>query len=343
VFEEPEFAWAAGDCPPEVLWACGPDGERTFARLAARPPASSRSALLAVGGYAVMGSGWQADAHQMIVDVGPLGCPTSGAHGHADLLSVQCTAFGEPFIVDPGTYCYTANPIWRDHFRGTSAHSTVIVDHEEQAVAAGPFSWRGRPAARLGTWACTPTHDVVDASHDAYGRLPSPVRHRRRVLFLRSCGWAVVDDLTGVARQAHDIELRFQLSPRRVALDDEGWVRIEGAKGRGLWMLSMAPTPLVTDIREGERDPIEGWVSSAYGVLAPAPMIITRTRYSGAIRLVTVVIPASPLRSRPPVLDVLRDEASVVTGVRFPGDSRLVEIDDASLTVGAAVDAQRTA
>uniref|UniRef100_UPI00190F100A heparinase II/III domain-containing protein n=1 Tax=Klebsiella pneumoniae TaxID=573 RepID=UPI00190F100A len=69
-------------------------------------------------------------------DVGPLGCPQSGGHGHADLLSIQCSAFGEPYIIDPGTYCYTPAEEWRDFFRNTTSHSTVIVDGAGQAVPA---------------------------------------------------------------------------------------------------------------------------------------------------------------------------------------------------------------
>ena len=51
-----------------------------------------------------MRSGWEPDAHQAIVDIGPIGCPVSGGHGHADLLSMQCSIFGEPCLVDAGTY-----------------------------------------------------------------------------------------------------------------------------------------------------------------------------------------------------------------------------------------------
>ena len=102
-----------------------------------------------------MRSGWNADAHQLIADVGPLGCPTSSGHGHADLLSVQCAVFGEPCLVDAGTYCYTPEPRWRDYFRGTAAHSTVRVDGLDQAEPAGPFRWRQRP--RRGSAAGGPT------------------------------------------------------------------------------------------------------------------------------------------------------------------------------------------
>ncbi|MCV5714780.1 heparinase II/III-family protein, partial [Escherichia coli] len=75
-----------------------------------------------------MRSGWEPDAHHAIIDIGPIGCPVSGGHGHADLLSLQCSIFGEPCLVDAGTYSYGAEPAWRDFFRSTAAHSTVVVD-----------------------------------------------------------------------------------------------------------------------------------------------------------------------------------------------------------------------
>ena len=28
-----------------------------------------------------MRTGWERDAHQMLVDIGPIGCPVSGGHG----------------------------------------------------------------------------------------------------------------------------------------------------------------------------------------------------------------------------------------------------------------------
>src|SRR5207302_241595 len=97
------------------------------------------------------------------------------------LLGIQCSAFGEPYIVDPGTFGYTADPAWRDFFRGTAAHSTVTIDGAPQVVPAGPFAWRSRPETRVRRWRSSETDTVVEAEHDAYDRLPDAVRHRRRV------------------------------------------------------------------------------------------------------------------------------------------------------------------
>ncbi|PYN93862.1 MAG: hypothetical protein DMD91_29220, partial [Candidatus Rokuibacteriota bacterium] len=156
-FSRADYAWAAGGEPaPETLWLLGATGLTAFSRLTPAPPAGAPSRLFEHGGYAVMRSGWAPGAHHLVLDAGPLGCPVSGGHGHADLLSVQCAAFGRPSVVDPGTGCYTVEPEWRDFFRSTAAHSTVMVDGVGQAEPAGPFGWRQRPAARVLRWISTP-------------------------------------------------------------------------------------------------------------------------------------------------------------------------------------------
>src|SRR5439155_653835 len=100
----------------------------------------------------------------------------------------------ERYVVDPGTYCYTPEMPWRNYFRGTAAHSTVLVDGVDQAQPAGPFKWKTRLSTRLQSWESTAAFDYVDASHDGYTRLPDPVVHRRRVLFVKPRYWVLVDE-----------------------------------------------------------------------------------------------------------------------------------------------------
>ena len=84
-------------------------GSRGLRRVPAGAPGYGPSRLLPDGGYVSMRSSWTREADQIVLDVGPLGCPYSSGHGHADLLSVQCTFGGRPYIVDPGTFQYTAD------------------------------------------------------------------------------------------------------------------------------------------------------------------------------------------------------------------------------------------
>ncbi len=56
----------------------------------------------------------------------------SGGHAHCDQLSLELCLGTSDVFVDPGTYCYTASPEWRNRFRATAAHNTLVVSGEEQ-------------------------------------------------------------------------------------------------------------------------------------------------------------------------------------------------------------------
>lgn len=287
-FSRPDYAWAAGGVTPELLWLLGPAGVRAFDSLRPAPPATTPSRNFPQGGYVVMRGAWDRNAHQLIFDVGPLGCSVSGGHGHADLLSIQCAAFGAPCVIDPGTYGY-ADAYWRDYFRSTAAHSTVTVDGMSQAIPDGPFKWRRRPRARLRRWISTDAFDLADADHDAYQCLSDPVLHRRRVLFVKPRYWVVVDDLDATAE--HRIDLRFQFGPMDVMLGPDGWVAARRSAHRECRILVSATAPLQADLVAGRQQPTAGWVSPDYGRRVPAPTLTFSTVVRLPLRIVTLIVP----------------------------------------------------
>lgn len=331
LFGRADYAWAAGGAAPETLWLLGPRGLRSLDALRPHPPVMPPSRLFAEGGYAVMRSGWDAEAHQLVLDVGPLGCPWSGGHGHADLLSIQCAVFGTPCLVDPGTYGYTVEPEWRDFFRGSVAHSTVTVDGLGQAAPAGAFRWAARPRARLHRWVSTEAWDFADASHDGYGRLGDPVTHRRRVLFVKPRYWLVVDDLRGAAE--HRVELRFQFAPAAVSVDPELWARARTPDGRGLLVRPFAPVPLKGEIHEGELAPIRGWVSPEYGQRRPAPLVIYSAVAGLPLRVVTVLWPTPDPAALPPAVSPLTAGGPGPAGVVFEETRERVRFDETGFQV----------
>lgn len=336
LFGRPEYAWVAGGLAPETGWLLGRGGAAAFRAVAPAPPKPSSHELFGAGGYVVMRSGWGPRDHQIIFDVGPLGPPAAAGHAHADLLSVQCALFGEPFIVDPGTFRYAADSSWRDIFRGTAAHSTVTVDGGGQAVPSGPFAWHATPGARLRRFASDESLGYADAEHGAYRRLADPVVHRRRVLFLKPRLLVLVDDLQGKA--GHRIDTRFQFGALRAEQRD-GWVRATAPGGAGLWIRSFANVDLTTRIAEGSEAPPEGWVSPDYGQRRPAPLMIVTADALLPLRIITLLVPTAGEPDRPPevsllnrgnrrpaglILDGGRDtlrfeeEGVVVNGRRFP-------------------------
>lgn len=330
LFNRQDFAWATRDAPPELLWLMGTAGLEHFDTLTPAPPSHDPSRVFPSGGYAVMRSDWAPDAHHLIVDVGPLGCPTSSGHGHADLLGVQCAIFGEPCLVDAGTYSYTPEPAWRDFFRSTTAHSTVCVDGQSQAAPAGPFSWKTRPKVRLRSWHTDPHVDVLDAEHDAYRDLG--VTCRRRVIFVKPHYWLVVDDIEGSG--LHQIDLTFQFAPTmEVSLGPTGWAQAETAQGRTLWVMALASTPIGASTACGDTEPIRGWVSSDYGQRQPAPALV----YSGVVplpwRSITLLLPDASAAGSPPAVEAIHDDDGRPIGVDLGSSHRSAQFDEHGVIV----------
>ena len=313
VEDAPERVWLLGAAPTNVAPGC-----------AVRVP---QSRLYAAGGYAIMRSDAAADAHHLIIDVGPLGCHVSAGHGHADLLSIQCAIFGEPCLIDAGTGSYTGDATWRHHFRSSFAHNTLSLDGRGQAEPAGPFRWHSRPSVRLRGWQSTPAFDLIDAEHDAYG----PVMHRRRVLFVKPRFWLVIDDVSGDAGP-HDLEFTFQFAPVSVTLTSSHLAKATTTSGATLWLMPFASVTLDSTIACGEEHPMRGWVSPDYGQRVPAPVVsYSASTPSLPVRVLTVLYPdrdgVSPPRIEPIV------ENGWPSGVRIGTESWIVH-RDAGVTLG---------
>jgi hypothetical protein len=338
VFERPDFAWAAGGAAAEVPWLLGTGGLEIFDAIRPALPEGSASRMFQSGGYAVMRTGWGRDAHQMIVDTGPLGCPASSGHGHADLLSVQCAVFGETCLVDPGTYCYTTEPEWRDFFRGTAAHSTIRVDGLGQSEPAGPFRWTRRPRARLRRWQSTPDFDLLDAESNAFLRLSDPVVHRRRVIFVKPRYWVIVDDLAGLS--THQVELMFQFAPIAVALESNARACARTPNGATLRIAAFASSPIHTALRSGELQPIRGWVSPNYGQRLPAPMVIYSCDAPLPWRAITVLLP-DVFGAPAPSLRAIHDEAGLPGGLMFEESGESVRIDEQAVCLDCCRELRR--
>lgn len=291
LFGRSDYAWAAAGEGAEVAWLLGTGRYETFRRLARRPPDGNASRCFPKGGFVVMRNAWRHDAHHLIFDTGALGCPLSSGHGHADLLGIQCASFGRPQIVDPGTGCYTSEQRWRNHFRSTGAHSTVIVDGQDQALPKGPFSWNSRPVARLRCFTSAQNFDYADADHDAYAHLPGHVTHRRRVLFVKPSYWVVIDDIRGTG--SHEVELNFQFADEPLTVSRKGWVR-SGADGTpGLFIRAVAGRRLAREVCCGRDIPTAGWISPQYGQRRSAPLLRWSTTTPLPLRIISLMVPTT--------------------------------------------------
>lgn len=149
--------------------------------------ASPASRLFADAGVAVMAAG---DIH-IVIKAGPFG-EGSGGHSHSDVLSLVARLGDREILIDPGTYTYVADPAERDRFRGAAAHNTIRIDGRDQAIPAGPFRWREKPAVDIRQWASCIRRDFLDASCTYAGFV-----HRRRVVFVKPELIVVLDTVEG--------------------------------------------------------------------------------------------------------------------------------------------------
>ncbi|NIA19015.1 MAG: hypothetical protein GWP07_01055 [Xanthomonadaceae bacterium] len=69
---------------------------------------------------------------QSSIRCGSIGQLGKGGHSHNDQLSFDLCIAGKDFIVDTGTYLYTALPERRNEFRSSSIHNTLVISNLEQ-------------------------------------------------------------------------------------------------------------------------------------------------------------------------------------------------------------------
>jgi len=153
---------------------------------------------------------------QLVIDAGPQGADTAG-HGHADALSITANNAGRALLIDPGTFEYVGPGVERNHFRGTKAHNTLVVDGLDQSEPKGPFSWVCLPDVRAEEWTNGETFDFFIGSHDGYERLADPVVHRRSVFSLKSRFWLVRDQALGKGK--HQLDLFWHVNPELLPIE----------------------------------------------------------------------------------------------------------------------------
>jgi Heparinase II/III-like protein/Heparinase II/III N-terminus len=205
---------------------------------------------------------------QMAIDAGPHGSGNAG-HSHADALSIHYSLNRHRCLIDAGTYSYICDPEERDRFRGTGAHNTLRVDDLDQAIATGPFAWRSLPKVKAETWLNGRTFDFFVGSHEGYSRLPEPVIHRRFVFHVRGGFWFVRDVAAGEGR--HRLETSWHFAPDLRLRKQAGIVIAESApdnntEPRLFCLLLDQDSPWTMQITDG-------FVSPAYGLKQPAPIV----------------------------------------------------------------------
>jgi hypothetical protein len=259
LFGRPEWKYAAGRLDEEAFWLLGEAGWRTWEQLEAHKPGQTSRAFPYSGLY-IIRDAWTADSDFAFFRCGPfgLGGDEHCAHAHCDLLSFELWVSGQALLEDSGTYIYSGP--WRNQFRLTAAHNTVMVDSYEQAIPLSYFNWRQVPEAKCFAW----TGKRVIGSMTYSG----PVILTREIIHDRPGIWEVNDKFTGVGE--HTLEWFFHFAVNLDLRIQEGEQLVTVLRGGNPFLALHIPDLGVScHLRAG-------WYSDKYGIKQPNRVLYGR-------------------------------------------------------------------
>ena len=222
----------------------------------------------------------------VVFDCGTLGMGTLAAHGHADALSFTLRAFGKDILIDPGTYDYFSYPQWREYFRSTRAHNTVVVDEKDQSEMLGLFLWGRKAQSRCLSWKPSEVGGKITGEHNGYAALSDPVIHRRTLELDGIKRKLIIKDEIA-ANDEHNIAIYFHLAEDcEVTPAGQNHYTIKIGYERVDIKLDAS---LDVELYRGSTNPICGWVSRGYHQKHPASTIVGRCRCKGSTTFVCII------------------------------------------------------
>jgi hypothetical protein len=220
------------------------------------------------GHAAYQGGGWYVMRHAQlwgIVRCGDVGLGGVGCHAHNDQLSFELALGGQPLVVDPGSYLYTADQPARNEFRSTLAHSTLRIGGAEQnGVRADRLFMLPEEAhahclrfERDGPRAC------FEGEHSGFRELARQVCHRRELRFDGEAGVVCITD-TVLGAKGEELLWSFPLAP--------GEATVQACRARA----SFAAAELEIHADGVTLELQCGWLAPSYGVRVAAPVLRAR-------------------------------------------------------------------
>jgi hypothetical protein len=268
-----------GDCdsgrvellPDDIAQALQPAIERHSLRTASLQAIAARLFLLPEPVWLLSESGLavlRVGEASVVFAAMPNGLAGKGSHTHCDKLAIVFRLGSDEVFSDSGSRCYTRSPGLRNLDRSTLAHSTLVMDGQDQnTIPTDPrMLFQSGDEAKVSP--ITGNATEVQASHYGYARMG--VVHQRSVQ-LDERLLVVTDAADGTGE--HTLDLRFVLAP--------GWLAAPGSTSGKTVSCAIDGPRAITLTCEAESDlalsvqPAQ--ISREYGASLAAGCILIHT------------------------------------------------------------------
>lgn len=201
---------------------------------------------------------------EMIIDTKPLGPAHLPAHGHCSLFSYELSIGGQRIIVDSGVEEYQPGP-WRDFWRSSRAHNTVIVDGAQQTEIWGSFRAGERVRLLESRYRRTDGFSVFLGAHGGFARQRRRTPHRRIIVALHRGMWFVLDEINGSG--PHLVESLVHLVPKAQCSVSTSFaaVSVDNIQLRIYPYASAKGDSANISFVRGSTNPIQGWYAPEFG------------------------------------------------------------------------------
>lgn len=237
----------------------------------------------------------------MIIDGSSPIPKTPQGHRHNSALSFELFAYDKSFILDTGSYVYTANKEMRNLFRSTKYHNTIEIDKNDQNsyIKDEIFDMGTDAKVNIGKWETNSKYDYLDMEHYGYKRLKNPIIHRRQIYFDKKRKlWIIKDSLNGDGK--HKFDLYFHLAPMKLEIHDNHMICSNFKVGANIAIIPLECSKLFSEVSEG-------WISYNYGKKVKAPILKYSKNMNAPTTFVTLIFPFEDKKELENMLNNLDD------------------------------------
>lgn len=204
-----------------------------------------------------------------------------GTHTHADGLSFELSVGKQDFIIDPGSYVYTASAVDRNKFRSTHMHNTVSINGQDQVELLDTNLFSVKGFNEVEKMVIKENEEEICVSGSRKWKLPSDLNasHTRKIKLRSESEIEILDEIR--CSSERNFIWHFYLAPEinpEIISNDKVFLR--GANDTVLNLCFSSSIKFLVELVDCE-------ISPSYGILKPSLVLKLSLNASSNFTLIT--------------------------------------------------------